>query len=281
LSQRRIALPVHDGEGLDGEADLNEKDPFDIDDPTVRNVGTPVDPEKFWSSTWKRKILLFGTMLLPFGVNIALLVMTALSDYPNLDAKTKAISIPVFILASHIPTLLTMYWYLSHDDVKSHWQTTIHLATDLFVQFLVIALLVLLPSTPPPRRRDEALFVEAVFVQWDLVKMPDLSAHNILYLSLPILQFIPLLIVCLIRRGPPIHLPLDAIFPPKIVEAIPADHECLDATQRNVSQEVEMNIIEYMTFGYATPVVEKGSTAESMNVWDVPVLPVSLSKLHD
>jgi hypothetical protein len=41
-----------------------------------------------------------------------------------------------------------------------------------------------------------------------------------------------------------------------------------------------MNIIEYMTFGYATPVVEKGSTAESMNVWDVPVLPVSLSKLH-
>jgi hypothetical protein len=277
-SKRRIALPVHTDEGLDGGAE-SEKDPFDIDDPVVRKQGNPVNPEKFWSSTWKRKAWLLATMLLPLGCNIALLVMTSMADYPSFDAKTKALSIPMFILASHVPTFVTMYWYLSHDNVESNWQTTIHLSVDLAAQFLVIAILVLLPSTAPPRRRAEALFVDAFFLRSDVIKMPHLSAHNILYMLLPILQLIPLVIVCCIRRGPPIHLPMDAIYPPKIVDAIPADHESLDPNARNVSEEVEVNVIEYMIFSYATPVIEKGATAESMNVWDVPILPISLRNL--
>jgi hypothetical protein len=283
LSQKRIALPTHQDEGLDGEREEVEKDPFDIDDPAVRREGTPVNPEKFWSSTWKRKTWLLVTMLLPFGCNIALLVMAALADYPSLDAKTKAISIPVFILASHVPTLIMMYWFLSHDTVKTNWQTTIHLSADLLVQFLVIGMLVLLPPTAPPSRRASALFIDAYFVQSDAFNIPHLSAYSILYKLLPILQLVPLIIVCHIRRGPPIHLPLDIIYPPKIVEAIPADHESLDPNQRNVSEEVEANVVEWLIFSYATPVIKKGSTAESMNVWDVPVLPISLRELvgHD
>lgn len=269
---------MHSDEGLDGEV-VTEKDPFDIDDPAVRKQGIPVNPEKFWSSTWRRKAWLLATMLLPLGCNIGLLVMTAMADYPDLNARTKALSIPVFILASHVPTLVTMYWFLSHDNVESNWQTTIHLSVDLAMQFLVIAVLVLLPSTAPPRRRAEALYIDALFLRSDVIKMPHLSAHNILYMLLPILQLIPLVIVCFIRRGPPIHLPMNAIYPPKIVEAIPADHESLDPNVRNVSEEVEVNVIEYMIFSYATPVIQKGATAESMNVWDVPILPISLRKL--
>ena len=276
LSKQRIALPIHQDEGLDGQAEELEKDPFDIDDPVVRKEGIPVHPEKFWSSTLKRKAWLLATMLLPFGCNIALLVMAALADYPSLDAKTKAISIPVFILASHMPTLMTMYWFLSHDTVRTNWQTTIHLSVDLFVQFLVIAMLVLLPPTAPPSRRASALFIDAYFVQTDAFRIPHLSAYSILYRLLPILQLVPLIIVCFIRRGPPIHLPLDVIYPPKIIDAIPADHESLDPNQRNVSEEVEANVVEWLIFSYATPVIKKGSTAESMNVWDVPVLPISL-----
>jgi hypothetical protein len=279
LSKQRIALPTHQDEGLDGQADEIEKDSFDIDDPAVRKEGIPVNPEKFWSSTWKRKAWLLATMLLPFGCNIALLAMAALADYPSLDAKTKAISIPVFILASHVPTLMIMYWFLSHDTVKTNWQTTIHLSVDLFVQFLVIAMLVLLPPTAPPSRRASALFIDALFIQSDAFKIPHLSAYSILYKLLPVFQLVPLMIVCHIRRGPPIHLPLDVIYPPKIIEAIPADHESLDPNQRNVSEEVEANVVEWLIFSYATPVIKKGSTAESMNVWDVPVLPISLREL--
>ena len=283
LSKQHIALPTHQDEGLDGEREEVEKDPFDIDDPAVRREGIPVYPEKFWSSTWKRKAGLLATMLLPFGCNIALLVMAALAEYPSPDARTKAISIPIFILASHIPTLMIMYWFLSHDTVRTNWQTTIHLAVDLFVQFLVIAMLVLLPPTAPPSRRQSALFIDAWFVQSDAFRIPHLSAYSILYRLLPILQLIPLIIVCFIRRGPPIHLPLDVIYPPKIIEAIPADHESLDPNHRNVSEEVEANVVEWLIFSYATPVIKKGSTAESMNVWDVPVLPISLreSIRHD
>ena len=279
LSKKRIALPTYQDEGLDGEREEVEKDPFDIDDPAVRREGIPVNPESFWSSTWKRKVWLLATMLLPFGCNIALLVMAALAEYPTLDAKTKAISIPVFILASHVPTLMIMYWFLSHDTVKTNWQTTIHLSADLLVQFLVIGMLVLLPPTAPPSRRASALFIDAYFVRSDAFNIPHLSAYSILYKLLPILQLIPLIIVCHIRRGPPIHLPLDIIYPPKIIEAIPADHESLDPNQRNVSEEVEANVVEWLIFSYATPVIKKGSTAESMNVWDVPVLPISLREL--
>ena len=281
LPKQKIALPTHQGEGLDGHAEEVEKDPFDIDDPVVRSEGIPVHPERFWSSTWKRKAWLLATMLLPFGCNIALLVMAALADYSSLDAKTKAISIPVFILASHIPTLMTMYWFLSHDTVRTNWQTTIHLSVDLFVQFLVIAMLVLLPPTAPPSRRASALFIDAYFVQTDAFRIPHLSAYSVLYRLLPILQLVPLIIVCFIRRGPPIHLPLDVIYPPKIIDAIPADHESLDPNQRNVSEEVEANVVEWLIFSYATPVIKKGSTAESMNVWDVPVLPISLRESID
>jgi hypothetical protein len=278
LRRKAVALPVHTNEGLDGEVDAVEKDPFEIDDPVVRKEGIPVNPRKFWASTWKRKVCLLAAMLLPFGCNIALLVMTALRNYPSLDVRTKALSIPIFILASHIPTIMTMYWYLSHNDVKSNWQTTIHLSADLVVQFLVIAILVLLPPTPPPRRHAEVYFGEALFTRWDVIKMPHLSAHHTLYILLPFLQLIPFAIVCFIRRGPPIHLPMKAIYPPKIVEAIPFDHEALDVNVPNVSEEVEANVLEWMFFSYATPVIKKGSTAESMNVWDVPIMPISLRK---
>lgn len=281
FARRRIALPVHSHEGLDGEVDeqdVDDKDPFEIDDPMVRSEGMPVNPEKFWSSTWKRKVLLLVSMLLPIGCNIAILVMTALSTYPNADEKSRALAAPSFVAAAHLPTILVMYWYLSHDDTKSNWQTTIHLSTNLCTQFLVIALLALLPSTAPPRRHANVIDTLAMFSRWDVIKVPSMTTLQALQSLLPVLQFITLVIAVHIRRGPPIHLPLHTIYPAKIVDAIPPLHESLDPNQRNVSEEVEANVLEWMFFSYATPVIKKGSVATSMDVWDVPVLPPTLSK---
>ena len=283
LVRRRIALPVHRDEGLDGEVDeddvLEEKDPFEIDDPVVRSEGIPVNPERFWSTTWKRKAMLLAWMILPFGCNIAIIIVTALSSHPTVDEKTHALATPCFVAAAHLPTLFMMYLYLSHDNTKSNWQTTIHLSTNLFAQFLVIALLALLPSTPPPRRHAEVAFNTVAMVsRWDVIKLPPMTPLRILQSILPILQFIALVMVVHIRRGPPMHMPLDAIYPAKIVEAIPPSHESMDPNHRNVSEEVEANILEWMFFSYATPVVKKGSVATSMDVWDVPVLPPSLRK---
>lgn len=284
LIHRRIALPTYRNEGLNGEIDedeeIDEKDPFEIDDPIVRSEGIPVHPERFWSSTWKRKMGLLLTMLLPFGCNIAILVLTVLSSYPSVDEKSRALAAPACIAAAHIPTLMMMYWYLSHNETKSNWQTTIHLSTNLCIQFLVIAVLALLPSTPPPRRHAEvAVDTLALFTRWDVIKLPPMTPLRTLQSILPVLQFIPLLIAATIRRGPPLHLPLHNIYPAKIVEAVPETHESLDPNQRNVSQEVEANVLEYLYFSYATPVIQKGSVATSMDVWDVPILPPSLREL--
>lgn len=279
LVRRRIALPVHRDEGMDGEVDegsLEEKDPFEIDDPVVRSEGLPINPERFWSSTWRRKALLLAWMIFPFGCNIAIIVLTALSSYPTVDEKTHALITPCFVSASHLPTLFMMYLYLSHDNTKSNWQTTIHISTNLCAQFLVIALLALLPSTPPSRRHAELVNTIAMFSRWDVIGFPVMTPLRTLQSVLPILQFIALAIAVHVRRGPPIHLPLHAIYPAKIVEAIPPTHESVDPNRRNVSEEVEANILEWMFFSYATPVIKKGSVAASMDVWDVPVLPPSL-----
>lgn len=282
LVRRRIALPVHRDEGLDGQVDEDdlseEKDPFEIDDPLVRSEGIPVNPERFWSTTWKRKALLLAWMILTFGCNIAIIVVTALSSYPTIDQKTHALAMPCFAAAAHLPTLFMMCLYLSHDNTKSNWQTTIHISINLIAQFLVIALLALLPSTSPPRRHAEvALDAIAMFSRWDVIKLPTMTPLRILQSVLPILQFIALVMAVHIRRGPPMHMPLSAIYPAKIVEAIPPSHESMDLNHRNVSEEVEANILEWTFFNYATPFIKKGSVATSMDVWDVPVLPPSLS----
>jgi hypothetical protein len=281
LAKRRVALPIYSDEGLDGIAEEVKKDPFEIDDPVVRQDGTPVNPEKFWSSTWKRKAWLLASMLLPFGCNLAILVLTILRDYSSSDARTKAVLVPALILASHIPTLVLMYWHLSHNDTKSNWQTTIHLFINLLFQFLVIVILVLLPSTPPPRRHAEIQLLEALFAPWDVIRSSHLSSRHILSILLPIFQFVSLALAASIRRGPPIHLPIQAIYPPKTVGAIPQTHPALDPNVRNVSQLVETNILEWILFSYATPVIRMGATAESMDVWDVPILSSSLRESQD
>lgn len=279
LVRQKVALPIHRNEGLNGELDddaKDEKDPFEIDDPVVRAEGLPVDAKRFWASTWKRKTWLLGTMVLPFACNIAILVMTALDAFDSREDKANALLAPAFIVAAHLPTLAMMFWYLSHDNTKSNWQTTINLSSNLCAQFLVIALFALLPSTPPPRRHSETIEMLALFSRWDVIKLPPMTPLRILQSLLPILQFLPLGLAVTIRRGPPIHLPLQSIYPAKIVEAVPPLHESLDPNQRNVSQEVEANVLEWLYFSYATPVIQKGSVATSMDVWDVPILPPQL-----
>jgi hypothetical protein len=264
-----IALPIHQDEAIDGS---REKDAFDIDEPVVRNDGTPIHPEKFWASMWKRKLWLLISLIPPFGVNIALLVLVSLQSQG--DNRTKGIVESSFLLASHLVTVFISILSIKHQEVPSHWASTIHLATALFVQFLTISFLTLLPSTPLPDGQSSLL---ANFVQLDVFRLPPLSAYNVLQWLLPIVQFSPLLISILgLRRGPPRHLPVEIIYPPKIIESIPADSPVFDSQIPNVSEEVEVTIYEWLMFSYATPVVWKGHTSESLDLYYIPIVPVGL-----
>ncbi|WVQ95827.1 hypothetical protein IAU59_002926 [Kwoniella sp. CBS 9459] len=276
LKDGQIALPTHNGEGLDGYAELEgeAKDAFDIDEPLVCEDGEPVEPDKFWASMRRRKWAVLVSMIPTIACNIALLAFTILSDIQG-DERTRAILLPSLLLPAQIVTVILTIWHLRQNETYAHWATTIHLSVDIFVQFLILASLALLPSTPMPSSRS----LTATFVRADLFMLPR-SPVDILKPLLPILYLLPLSFVLTIQRGPPLYLPLDAIYPPKILESVPEGHVSLDPTKPNVTPEVQATVPEWLLFGYATGVVRKGYVSESLDVWDLPILPKGLRALY-
>lgn len=272
LPGKRVKLPVHRDEGLDGSTDNDGPDPFDLHDPVVMDDGTPVNPEKFWSAAWRKKLAFLILLIPPFACNIALLVFTILSDLKG-EERTRATLIPSLLLPSHLITVLFALWYLRQNQTKSHWATTVYIATNVSIQFLILAAIAMLPSTPlPSEPPNEVTFLTANFARWDMFKLPTFTPISLTKALLPVLHIPPLLIITFMRRGPPLHLPLDSIYPPKITDAIPQDHPSTDPQVSNVSEEVQCNIPEYLLFGYATSVIKKGYYAQTMDVWDLPVL---------
>ena len=120
----------------------------------------------------------------------------------------------------------------------------------------------------------------ATFARMDMFSMPRMTPLTITKSLLPLLHVPPLLITLFIRRGPPLHLPMKAIYPAKIYDAIPEDHDALNPTVPNVIEEVQATVPEFLIFSYATDLVRKGYLADSMDVWDLPVLSASLRESH-
>lgn len=252
LRQGKIGLPVRRDEAL------SEKDPFDIQDEAVMRDGSPVDEESFWRRCAWLKWGLLATLIPPFGVNIALLVLSKGRDVA-----------PTLLLPSHLITLFLLYRYF---DRQAHWANTIHLAVGVFVQFATLSTFALLPEYPFPQPTDQ---IHALFEVSSLFARPA----SILRSILPVLHLPPLLILLSIRRGPPLHLPVSVIYPAKITDAIPADHPSLDSSVPNVTEEVQCTIPEWLLFGYATNVIRHGYYAETMDVWDLPIIGASLRAL--
>lgn len=256
LSDGRVALPTTRGEGLEGE-----KDAFDLDDDLALGDGAAIEPDRFWASQWRRKIALLITLLVAFAANIALLVLSIL-DNGSSNQPYDPVLPPALLVPSHAITIVLAIWFLSQSETSTHWPTTVHLALGISVQFVVLAIIALLPHEPFPTRSRLL----------DHYSLESVQAIPLLRYLLPVLHIAPLLIILYIRRGPPLYVPLDRIYPPQVIDAVPIEHSSLDSTQRNVCEEVEATIPEYLLFGFVTNVVKRGYKAESMNVWDLPVL---------
>jgi hypothetical protein len=271
--QPGIALPTHNGEALDGSSE-EEKDAFDFEDTLVSRDGVAVEPEKFWASMWRRKVALLVFLLPPFICNIVLLVAIVSSGLQGEDF-TRALLIPILIIPAHLVTALLGFFYLGQNDTPAHWSTTVHLSANISAQFLVLALLALAPTTPLPRPPSEFGLLES-FTRLDLLRLPSWTILELLKTLLPIVHIPALLIILTIPRGPALYLPPTAIYPKKITNAIPPGHESLDPTIPNVTQEVQVTVPDYLMFNYTTAVVRKGYYAETMDVWDLPILTATM-----
>jgi hypothetical protein len=272
LKPSGIALPTHRDEALDGTT--LEKDVFDFEDKEVSIDGTPVEPERFWASMRKRKIALLMALLLPIICNIVSLAFTITSGLRG-EELSKALLIPILIIPSHVVTVVLSVYYLRQTTTPSHWSTTVHLATNIFIQFLILAIRALLPTTPLPHPPSEFGSISGL----GLLSIPSWIPLEILKALLPIAHLPALLIILNIPRGPALYMPLAAIYPPKIINAIPADHASLDPSVPNVTQEVEVTVPDYLMFNYTTAVVRKGYYAETMDVWDLPILTAGMRAL--
>ena len=255
---KRLQLPVHRDEALDGTVD---KDAFDIQDEEMHTDGYPVQEEKFWYATWRLKVIFWWFSLAPLACAIAELVLATRLEG---EALTRALLSPLLIIPSCIVILSLGWAYLSHSTTDTHWNTTIHLAVNAAVQFLVLATLALLPSQPFPGH----------------IQLASVNTTTWTKAFLPLTTIPPLLIILSIRRGPPLHFPLETIYTSRVTDAIPLDAECLNPDKPNVSEEVQATIPEWLLYSYATNVVRRGAVADTMDVWDLPVLPASMRKDH-
>jgi ABC-type multidrug transport system fused ATPase/permease subunit len=260
LRRRRVQLPLSADEGLEPL-----RDAFEIENPAVCEDGVPVQPERFWRRQWQLKLALFATYLLPVAANIALLVLTILSS-EGLEEheRVRALLLPALLAPAHFVTLIMAFWFFGQNETRTHWATTIHLAAGMFTQFMVVGFLALVPSTPVPTKPiSMALFTVH----------PPLKLISIITSVLPLLQFVPLFIVLNIRRGPPMYIPIKDLLPAKLVDAIPPDHPCLNPDIPNVTDEVNVTIPEWMLFSYSGVLIDRSKVNDSMDVWDLLVLP--------
>jgi hypothetical protein len=260
LYRRRqsIALPTHQNEPLN-----SEKDPFDFDDSSLGSDGTPIQAEKFWKSMRRRKIALLFVLLVPMGINVGSIVLLAL------DSTT--VIRPVLILAAQAPTVLTTFWHISQITTATSWPTTVTLAINIALQTITLAILALLS-------RHNSINL-TLLAPWSPIH--DVQPIPLLETLLPI-AYIPafLLVMCFIRRGPPLHLPVEDIYPAKIYSSIPSDHRSLDHTVPNVTEEVQSSVLGVLIYSYATPVIKLGAESNSLDLWDVPLLTADMRTSH-
>ena len=254
-----IALPVNDNEPLQGST--NPPDAFDLsEEQEAFRDGFPVKEDQFWRRTKHLKIAFVVTLLPAIIWNVVILTRYLASG----DEAGKQI-VSIMLLPAHLISLSLGLSSISQKHQPAHWASVIHLCVATFIQFIVLSTFALLPSTPLPSPSPE---------------LYEIRRFDFSRAILPLLHFAPLLIICFVRRGPPLHFPLDAIYPPKITSAVPEGSTSLNPDIPNVSEEVQCTVPEWLLFSYATPVVRMGNERETMDVWDLPILPASLRRLY-
>lgn len=194
--------------------------------------------------------------------------------------ETIALTAPIYVYA-----LLLCVPYLSQKTVGPHWSTTIHLSTILFITWFCQLLDVILPA-------EGDLFST---IGSDTVKVSkEYRTLQILLALQPVLLLPALVLAIVIPRGPALHFPAEKIFTPKTLETLKERHaeqlatdpnapripDALNPRIPNVTTEVQSGVWGAILFSYATPVIWKGYTALSMDLWDLPLPKANMRSMN-
>jgi hypothetical protein len=226
-------------------------------------------------------LLLIPAVATLFSLGYYLSLHNELQLSPSTARKTLqtiALTAPIYIYA-----LLLCVPYLSQKTVGPHWNTTIHLSTILSITWFCALLDVILPA-----EGDLFSTIGSNTIPKEYRTLQILQALQ------PILLLPALALALVIPRGPALHFPAEKIFTPKTLETLKERHaervaadpnapripDALNPRIPNVTTEVQTGVWGAILFSYATPVIWKGYTALSMDLWDLPLPKANMRSMN-
>ncbi|TFK34287.1 multidrug resistance-associated ABC transporter [Crucibulum laeve] len=245
----KIQLPTLSDE--DGIASV--RDPFDVTKPEDLIDGHPIEGEGFWKRMQRRKLIV--SFLL--GVVFVLSALPLALSITNANHYETALSGLLLFFAFYL--LVIAIRSVSQDETNEHSKSIIHLATLLTFATGLLTLTAILPQTPRPvtQSDDYGHFVKIVSYVIDAL----FAVACVLVYTTP--------------QGPPLHFPPTLIYSRKTVDAI------TNTDQENVCGVVGASPWGIFFFSYITKVIWLGNTAESLEIGDLPLVPVGMRAAYN
>ncbi|KAK0452262.1 hypothetical protein EV421DRAFT_888433 [Armillaria borealis] len=237
----KIQLPIHSD-------DNDSPDPFDVSQPVDFIDGIPINEKKFWEKMRRRKIILsflFAAILILKTICFGWAIV---EDEPsNVASYAIHVFFSLYVLAVAIRSV-------NQDAPGPHSESVLHLTTLTTLATVFLGISILLPTNSPP----VATSVDASEVfTWTWVFI-----------------FFIYTITCLLSfttpRGPPLH------YEPKDIYSTKEASARTNKDEVNVTGVTGASPWGTLFFSYSTKVIMLGNTATSLEISDLPIVPVGL-----
>ena len=140
------------------------------------------------------------------------------------------------------------------NTVEPHSTSIIHLAILMVVPTTLLFFVTILPSSHPV---GIALAQNVPLLLW-------------LHYAVLALYFVVMLVAITIPMGPPLHFSPARVYSEKTVSS------ATNFDRNNVCGVVGASVLDYLLFSYTTKVVMLGHTSESLEIADLPIVPLNM-----
>ncbi|KAF9548180.1 multidrug resistance-associated ABC transporter [Agrocybe pediades] len=221
-------------------------DAFDVTKPEDVTEGYPIDPENFWHKMrWRKGFL---SVLLALSLSISSVSL----GWSIVDADTSSIVLYALHVAFDLYLFVVSVRSVYQDTMDSHSESIIHLSILLTAVFALLTFTEILPAEPFTTTTEDSRVLT-------ILRLVKLSLYGVAWIG------------CVTTPlGPRLHYPPSDIYSEKTVQAI------TNMDEENVCGITSGSPWDYMLFSYTTKVVWLGNIATSLDIGDLPIVPVDI-----
>ncbi|KAI0074080.1 multidrug resistance-associated ABC transporter [Panus rudis PR-1116 ss-1] len=246
----KVKLPTLGSVDEDGEP---LKDPFDVAAPEDMIDGEPLEEQTFWARMRIRKLIL------AFLFAIILAIQAISLGWASVNDDRVGIAIQILHIAFSL-YLLVLTSYAVNKDNTAHARLTVHIAVLTLLASAFLGTIAILPSTPNP-----VTSLLRLKLQYQSISVP-----SALWYTTVILYIVACAVAITMPRGPKLHFPSERIY---------SEKDIANTTSRypdNVSGFTGASVWGILIFSYTTKVVMLGYSSESLEIGDLPIVPVDM-----